>query len=281
MDLRPDFHQQEDVHGRQSSETGVFGRLWLAVQANWDLLVISALALAAAAIAITGLNHNSWLSMFGPLLALVLPGYALSAATLPVLQRVERLLLSLGLSLVIDVLSGLLLFFTPWGLRPDSWALSLGGITLIGVLVAGIRRGLVPSYSPPAWPKLETKSLVNLELTLAILLGTAYAASFGAQQQDVGFTQLWAVPTATRDAYTIQLGIGNQENAATTYSLSVESNKELIRRWDVIELDPDETWSVRLVLPANQALPIRVALFRSERPDEPYREAIISPSTLQ
>src|SRR3954468_21171576 len=72
---------------------------------------------------------------------LVLPGLALTAALFPTgaLDVAERLLFSLGLSLAITALGGLVLQLTPWGLRPASWALLLGLVTLAAGAAAFLR----------------------------------------------------------------------------------------------------------------------------------------------
>ena len=68
-------------------------------------------------------------------LVILLPGYALTSA-LFARQTTELpigLLLSVGLSLAITILEGLLLNLTPWGLQATSWALALGGTILIAL----------------------------------------------------------------------------------------------------------------------------------------------------
>src|SRR3954471_19437230 len=70
--------------------------------------------------------------------ALVLPGLALTLALFPagVPDGAERLLFSLGLSLAVTALGGLVLHLTLWGLRPASWTLLLGAITLAAGVAA-------------------------------------------------------------------------------------------------------------------------------------------------
>ncbi|MDQ6673875.1 MAG: DUF1616 domain-containing protein, partial [Chloroflexota bacterium] len=92
-----------------------------------DLIVVVCLAVAALSAVVLGLG-TLWVraSLAGPLV-LVLPGYALVRALLPARPRrlAELLLLSLGSSLAIAVLGGLVLNLTPWGIRAESWAVFL------------------------------------------------------------------------------------------------------------------------------------------------------------
>src|SRR3954454_24445758 len=87
--------------------------------------------------------------------ALVLPGLALTLALFPAgaLDGAERLLFSLGLSLAVTALGGLVLHLTPWGLRPASWALLLGAITLAAGVAAFLRRRGRPRVEGPVQPR--------------------------------------------------------------------------------------------------------------------------------
>ena len=76
----------------------------------------------------------------GLLFVLFLPGYALVEALFPStdMDLFPRIALSVGLSLVLDMLSGLALNYTPWGIRLDPILFGLTvvtvGITLIALL---------------------------------------------------------------------------------------------------------------------------------------------------
>src|SRR5258708_6038085 len=77
-------------------------------------------------------------------LVFVLPGYALTEALFHKrsLDASRRLLFSLGLSLEIAVVSGLILNLLPVGLQAVSWAALLGLLTVVfSLLAAYLRRG--------------------------------------------------------------------------------------------------------------------------------------------
>ena len=78
---------------------------------------------------------------FGSLLVLFLPGYSLIELLYPKkeLDELTRFALSLGLSLAIVPLVGLVLNYTPFGIRLLPVALSLSGLTLV-FLVLALRR---------------------------------------------------------------------------------------------------------------------------------------------
>src|SRR3954451_13240060 len=76
------------------------------------------------------------------LLVVLAPGYSvmLAACPGPSIAGTERLVLSVGVSMALAVLGGLLLNWTPWGLRPESWVVLLSGVTLVAAVVAVARQ---------------------------------------------------------------------------------------------------------------------------------------------
>jgi uncharacterized membrane protein len=76
--------------------------------------------------------------VFGSVLVLFLPGYSLIESLYPKkeLDDLTRLALSIGLSLALVSLAGLVVNYTPWGIRLLPVALSLGGMTVVFLLEA-------------------------------------------------------------------------------------------------------------------------------------------------
>lgn len=76
--------------------------------------------------------------IFGSALVLFVPGYSLIQALYPKgeLDELERLALSIGLSLALVPLVGLVLNYTPFGIRLLPIAFSLAGLTLSLLIVA-------------------------------------------------------------------------------------------------------------------------------------------------
>src|ERR1700676_5175553 len=152
---------------------------------NLDLLVIAFIAVLNIVWALLP-NRPA---LIGTILALplvfVLPGYTLTEALFyqKMLNGTHRLVLSLGLSLALAILGGLLLNVLPIGLQAQSWAMFLGLITTVFSLVAAyFRRGvqltgtrrLRLGFSIPAY-------LVVLAITMAIL--SVLYAGIGVEQQ--------------------------------------------------------------------------------------------------
>jgi len=85
----------------------------------------------------------------GIIFVLFLPGYTVIKALFPLqvpikmstenLDTVERIALSLGMSIAIVPIIGLILNYTPWGIRVTPIVLSLFALTLISATVAIMR----------------------------------------------------------------------------------------------------------------------------------------------
>jgi len=85
--------------------------------------------------------------LFGSIFMLFLPGFSIIKALFgrKELDNIERLALSVGLSLALVPLAGLLLNYTPWGIRTTPVTLSLLALTLVFACAAvardyGVRR---------------------------------------------------------------------------------------------------------------------------------------------
>jgi uncharacterized membrane protein len=84
--------------------------------------------------------------VFGIPMVLFVPGYALIAALFPGakdLDGIERAALSFGLSIAIVPLIGLVLNYTPWGIRLDPIVASLCMVTVLLCMIAQYRRALL------------------------------------------------------------------------------------------------------------------------------------------
>ncbi|WP_321507926.1 DUF1616 domain-containing protein [uncultured Methanoregula sp.] len=113
-----------------------------------DLLICGLwLAGALCTIYIPYLNESFLPILFGIPLVLFIPGYALIAALFPAMRDIdgiERLALSFGLSIALVPLTGLILNYTPFGIRLDPIVISLSLLTIVLCLVALYRRARLP-----------------------------------------------------------------------------------------------------------------------------------------
>jgi len=113
-----------------------------------DLVLVTLWMLAAVlCIYVPVLNQSFLRVLFALPMILFLPGYVLIAALFPGkedLDGIERLALSFGLSIAIVPLIGLVLNYTPWGIRLDPIVISLVIFTAAMILIAQYRRSLLP-----------------------------------------------------------------------------------------------------------------------------------------
>ena len=91
--------------------------------------------------------------IFGSIAVLFLPGYSLIEALYPKkedLDSLERLALSIGLRLALVPLVGLLLNYTPWGIRLDPIIVALASLDIALVLIG--------AYKKESYIKLATRA---------------------------------------------------------------------------------------------------------------------------
>ena len=108
----------------------------------WTIIILS---LATSTIIFTipegayPINYVRYL--LGSLFVLFLPGYSFIKALFPTkeLDNIERTALSIGMSLALVPITGLLLNYTPWGIRVTPITLSLLALTIILTATAVIR----------------------------------------------------------------------------------------------------------------------------------------------
>jgi uncharacterized membrane protein len=168
------------------------------------------------------------------------------------IDGIERVALSFGLSIAIVPLIGLVLNFTPWGIRLVPIVVSLTGFILAATIIATQRRRALPPevrFQVPYrdWiratrtelfkPDSKTDAALNVLLVVSILLATAsvgYAVAVPAQGES--FTEFYlltenAEGELVADNYpqefvagenqTLTVGIGNQEYDQVAYSVVV------------------------------------------------------------
>jgi uncharacterized membrane protein len=124
-------------------------------EALWYLLTIAAGAITATLVFTIPENLYPWIyvrNFFGVIFVLFLPGYAfvktLFPANLPgkppeTLETIERIALSIGLSIALVSIIGLLLYFSPLGLSLPAIVISLFLFTSIFATVAVSRENQV------------------------------------------------------------------------------------------------------------------------------------------
>ena len=99
----------------------------------WFWAAVGATAVSLGLITVTSGVALYLRYVFGSVLVLFLPGFALIEALYPKreLDELTRFALSIGLSLALVPLTGLVLNYTPFGIRLLPVAISLAGLTLV------------------------------------------------------------------------------------------------------------------------------------------------------
>lgn len=235
------------------------------------LVSASMLLLSLADVQLTALRL-----LFALPLVLVLPGYLCTAAALPHhrFRVVERLLLSVGVSLVVVVLGGLLLQLMPWGLTALAWSVYLSAVTLLAGGIAWRRRPL-PVLSTPRKPiTLGLRQGVLLGIAGLLLLSAGVVARIGAEEQRVArFTQFWLLPSKQQEEDQIRLGITNEELQPLHYRVELLVAGFVVQEWPSIALEQGERWQATATLPQvrqNNEL-VTAQLYRLDEPDVVYR----------
>jgi uncharacterized membrane protein len=109
-----------------------------------DLIVVIGFTIASVIIiTVPPLSESVLRAVVGFPLVLFLPGYSLVSALFPrsdELDAIERIALSIGLSICVVVFIGLGLNYTPWGIRLGPILLVLSAFILIMTAVGAVRR---------------------------------------------------------------------------------------------------------------------------------------------
>ncbi len=123
-------------------------------EASWYWAII-AVAVATAALVFT-VPENAIPIVYvryvlGSIFVLFLPGYSLIKALFPEkeLDNIERAALSIGMSLALVPITGLILNYTPWGIRTTPVTLSLLALTTVFATAAIIREHQTKTNNTP------------------------------------------------------------------------------------------------------------------------------------
>lgn len=266
-----------------------------------DLLLTTVVALANVTWAFLPFR----LPVIGTVLALPLvfitPGYTLTGALFHrrSLDGTYRLLLSLGISVSIVIVGGLLLNALPVGLRPSSWSVLLALLTLLfAALTAYLRRktalsashltplpGIAPtpgieSHPYPASFRLRWYGWIVCALAVLVMVfSIVFSASSVAQQPHTGFTQFWMLPSNQPGAgCSVYLGIQSYEAASETYRVAVTANGNEESVWPSIQLAPQQRWDQLVPIHSihNGPVYVEARLYRADNPEVVYREVNVS-----
>lgn len=230
---------------------------------------------------------------------LFFPGYALIAALYPRhadLDGIERLALSLGLSLAVVPLIGLVLNYTPWGIRLTPIVVSL--ITFVvacSAFAARNRRRLHPAERFPADARLVLDALAQIPwksvavggMVIAILLGLGFRTGLlGRSRVGETFTEFYVLgPGGKAEGYPkrvfvgdtvgVILGIANREGRTARYRVEIRAGPDVLSTLGPIELAAEQQREERVRFAPRQPgerVKVEFLLFMEGAPGtEPYR----------
>jgi uncharacterized membrane protein len=229
---------------------------------------------------------------------LLFPGYTLIAALYPRrgdLDGVERLALSLGLSLAVVPLIGLVLNYTPWGihLAPIAVGLTLF-VTACSLAAARARARLAAPERFEAdirpvmralrrfpWPAI----LISAAVVILLLLAGYRTGLLGVSKVGEPFTEFYVLgPGGKAQGYPrrlfvgekaeVILGIANREGREAEYSIQVASATEVLRTLGPIVLRPGETHQGRVdfsLARPGKRVKVEFLLYMQDADTAPYR----------
>ena len=202
---------------------------------------------------------------------LLTPGYALTAALFPrktQLGAIERLTFSLGLSVTLLPLTGLLLNITPWGIKLYPVLLATSVFTLITSAAAWYRRRrLAPEEKPTVsfnlsfrqWAKWKpVDKFLSIVLILAVL-GAAGVTIYNVlnPRSLQNFTEFYMLGiTGKAESYLREVpldkpvelttGIISHEKIQNSYRIKIAINDQEIDEVGPIVLGPGEKWEDKI-----------------------------------
>lgn len=275
-----------------------------------DLLIVIGLVLLTDIFVLApGLNETILRNVLGLPLVLFLPGYTLIAALFPAksdLDGIERTALSFGLSIAIVPLIGLVLNYTPFGIRLLPVLISLSIFIFIMCWLAYTRRASLPeteafeiSFSAAALSlknEILEKSESKLDRALTIILILSILMSVATLEYVIltpkegeHFTEFYVLgPQGIADNYTTDytlgqsgtmiVGIVNHEYRPVNYTMQVRLENQLLplpENLQHITLDHNETWeeTVTFTPPlVGQNMKLEFLLFNETDKTTPYRD---------
>ncbi|ACV46213.1 MULTISPECIES: DUF1616 domain-containing protein [Halomicrobium] len=239
-----------------------------------DLAAVVAFTLfTAAAATVPGVSETPLRVVLGLPFTLFVPGYAFIAALFPEagtgpaehddadadrteeggIDGIERVALSFGLSIALVPLIGLVLNFTPWGIRLVPILVGVGGFTLAATAVAARRRRELPAedrFRVPyrTWlasartelfePETRTDAALNVLLALSMILavgtvgiavtvpgqGESFSEFYLLTEDDDGelIADNYPEEFVRGESKPVVVGIGNQEHEPTDYTVVME-----------------------------------------------------------
>ncbi|MGA8745527.1 MAG: DUF1616 domain-containing protein [Solirubrobacterales bacterium] len=247
------------------------------MRGNRDLQIVLGAALLCAIVALACPVEVISLIFAAPL-ALFLPGFAIASAMLPGrgVDRAQLFILSVGLSLSLLALGSLALNYLG-GLRALPWAILLLLIVLGGCRAAAIRRASTwrGEVDPRRLPRpAAAGALMILGAAIAASAAIALAVVPVNAKHALGYTELWMQPFEHRGAVGVRVGVGSDEQHASSYRLWVRFGEDptpLIRHLSLRPGQKQVLWLPTAPPPSGGGVGVVARLYRHDHPALVYR----------
>ena len=261
-----------------------------------ELLLVNILVILLIII-ITFFPSNILRIILGLPLVLFFPGYTLVAALFPrrnALGGIERMTLSFGLSIAVVPLIGLILNYTPWGIRLYPILISLTIFIVVTSIVACYRQRRLAEVERLAvsfnlrLPPWRGQSLIDKILSIiliVVILGTIGTLGYVIATPKVGekFTEFYVLglegkatdyPSELKveEEGEVIVGIINREHEVVSYRVEVRIDGEKNNEVEPIVLEHDEKWEEIVFFTPHRAgdsQKVEFLLYKNGR-SEPY-----------
>ena len=190
------------------------------------------------------------------------------------INAADQIVLSLGLSMAIDVVVGFALNILPIGLQGLSWTLSLGIITTVFALfVMFLRRKVTSRGARKSGPRIRIFEYILFALAIFVTIVAVWFSSIRPPDPQTSFTQFWLFSTKNNSCG-IQIGVQSFETTSVTYRILITNNGAKIASWSSIVLSPQQKWeqSISLKSETVDTMYIEAQLYRVDKPETVYRE---------
>jgi len=237
----------------------------LTIRVKDELIPLNVLVIVLVAIIIL-FPSNILRIILGLPFLLFFPGYTLVAALFTRKEgmgSIERVALSFGLSIAVVPLIGLILNYTPWGIRTEPVLYSVALFILISSIIAWLRRSRLPEPERfgiefqmrlPGWGGGAWDRVLSIILALTIL-GALGTLGYAIASPKVGerFTEFYIEGLEGKAAdYPEELVVGeegkvivgiiNREHETVTYRVEVTIGEVKNNEVGPVTLDHDGKW---------------------------------------
>jgi uncharacterized membrane protein len=225
---------------------------------------------------------------------LFIPGYCFIAALFPKdddIGLIERMMLSIGVSIAVVPLMGLGLNFTPWGIRLDPIVISLTLFTYVMILVAYYQRALLPveerfripfsaiagrirqEFLPPRESRVDRFLSVVLTLVIIAVIITTVYVIVAPKEEGERFTEFYILgekqmatdypdQIIAGQNYPMYIGIGNHENRDMAYTIETwllqTEFDNVTNTSHIMAMDPNDRLSLTLAHNETKILPFNL-----------------------